>query len=897
MLWGCLAPLDADPLPDTTGIDAAAGDVEPPAIVSVEVPANGSYRAGAVLPFIVHLSENVVVDSTGGTPSLSLKVGSESVSAIYASGTGTSTLVFNYTVQAGNNDSDGIELPASLNPNGGSIRDAAGNDLTVSLNGAGSTAGVVVDTIAPVATGMTRLDPNPTNAASVRYGITFSEPVTGLNSSDFASMTNGVGMSGGVVWVSKITQTSATTYDLVVSGLKGTGNMHIILLSYATVYDVAGNKINAFLSSPDYNVDRVAPVVNSVAVPANATYRTGQNLDLIVNFSERITPDTLGGTPRIPVTLDTGGTVFAYLRPGSDVSTLTFRMTIAAGQLDANGITVGNTIDLNGGALRDAVGNDLTPALNNMGSTAGVLVDAVAPLAVSLTRADPSPTNASSVRYTLAFSEPVSGVDILDFEMISFGMPLGVRTSVESPDSKTYTLLVTGLTGDGSFTVFLKNSGSGILDLAGNPLANSASGPWYLIDRASPVVTSVAVPVDATYLAGQALDFTVNFDEPATVDTTAGTPRIAISLDHGGTTFAYFRSGSGTKALVFRMWVAAGQADIDGISIAPAIDLAGGRISDALGNDANPALNSVAGSAGVHVDAVPPTVVGSGIPDQHLTSNSAATIIHLPSHFTDVGSSSMTYSVTANSAATKASASISGDKLTLTPLANGVTEITILADDGHGGTVADTFEAAIGTATPTPLQIGTSGKLNRQNGLFELTVQVTNTTPRPINGFRLHVDYSSYKAAFPSLRLYNASSPAGSPEVHVDYPFPVAVDSVVSMRLAFYTSTRTFPSPFKPKLGVAVLTTSQTTDTHGKGVQPRIVMLADKNILIEFPSVTGRWYRVRYSNDTIHWQNCPVPIQAGGTRMQWIDSGPPFTDVPPAQARSRFYVVNEIPAP
>jgi hypothetical protein len=670
VLLGCLLPLGAGPLPDHTGIIHAFGDAEPPTIVSVEVPANGSYRAGAVLKFAVHLSENVVVDSTGGTPALLLKVGVESVSANYASGSGTGTLVFNYTVQGGNNDPDGIELPASLSLNGGAIRDAAANNLADFLNGAGSTAGVIVDTIAPFATGMIRLDPDPTNAASVRYGIAFSEPVTGLNSSDFASMTSGVGMSGGVVWVSKITQTSPTTYDLVVSGLKGTGIMHIILLSYATVYDLAGNKITAFTQSPDYHVDRVAPVVNSVTIPASATYRTGQNLDLIVNFSERITPDTRGGTPRIPITLDTGGTVFAN-----------------------------------------------------------------------------------------------------------------------------------------------------------------------------------------------------------------------------------YHSGSGTNALVFRMQVAAGQADIDGISIAPAIDLAGGRISDAVGNDADPALNAVAGTSGVRVDAVPPSVVGSGIPEQNLTIGGAARGIHLPSHFTDIGSSSMTYSVTGNSAATKVSAAASGDNLTLTPLANGLSEITILADDGHGGTVADSFVAAVGTATPTPLQIGSSGKLNPQNGLFELTVQVTNTTPRPINGFRLHVDFSSYKSAFPGLRLYNASSPAGSPEVYVDYPFPVAVDSVVSLRLSFHTRTRTFPSPFKPALAVAVLAASQTTDTHGKGVQPRIVMLADKNILIEFPSVIGRWYRVRYSNDTIHWQDCPVPIQAGTTRMQWIDSGPPFTDVSPAQAGSRFYLVNEIPAP
>jgi len=208
-----------------------------------------------------------------------------------------------------------------------------------------------------------------------------------------------------------------------------------------------------------------------------------------------------------------------------------------------------------------------------------------------------------------------------------------------------------------------------------------------------------------------------------------------------------------------------------------------------------------------------------------------------------------------------------------------------------------TATSAVGTTSPTPLQVGTTGTLNTQNGLFELTVKVTNTTPLPINGFRLHVDYSAYKSAYPSLRLYNASSPANASDVYVDYPFPVAVDKVVSMKLSFYTSTRTFPSPFKPKLVVGILTTSQVTDTNGAGVQPRLVRLSNKNVMLEFPSVIGHWYRVRFSRDLVNWQDCPVPIQAGTTRMQWIDSGPPFTDVPPSQAKSRFYIVNEINAP
>lgn len=202
-----------------------------------------------------------------------------------------------------------------------------------------------------------------------------------------------------------------------------------------------------------------------------------------------------------------------------------------------------------------------------------------------------------------------------------------------------------------------------------------------------------------------------------------------------------------------------------------------------------------------------------------------------------------------------------------------------------------------GTANPTPVQSGITGTLNSQTGLFDLTVNVSNTTAFAVNGFRLHVDFSAYLASYPSLRLYNASSPPGYADVYVDYPYPVQINAPVSLKLSFYTSTRTFPSPFTPILTVETLSSSQVSDTNGAGVQPRNVAFKGQTVLIEFPSIAGHWYRVRYSPDMTNWFDCPVPLQASGTRMQWVDSGPPFTSVPPADAPSRFYIVNEITTP
>ena len=119
--------------------------------------------------------------------------------------------------------------------------------------------------------------------------------------------------------------------------------------------------------------DNVAPVVSSVAVPANATYSAGQNLDFTVSTSENVTVNTGGGTPRIPLTIG-ATTRYASYVSGSGSNNLTFRYTVDVADLDTDGIAVGATIDDNGGTLKDVATNDLTLTLNSVASTAGVLV-------------------------------------------------------------------------------------------------------------------------------------------------------------------------------------------------------------------------------------------------------------------------------------------------------------------------------------------------------------------------------------------------------------------------------------------------------------------------------------------------------------------------------------------
>ena len=88
-------------------------------------------------------------------------------------------------------------------------------------------------------------------------------------------------------------------------------------------------------------IDGVAPTITSVDVPTAATYTLGQTLDFTVNFAEAVAVDTTGGTPRLTIALDTGGTAYANYISGSGTTSLVFQMVVASGQVDLTGITVG----------------------------------------------------------------------------------------------------------------------------------------------------------------------------------------------------------------------------------------------------------------------------------------------------------------------------------------------------------------------------------------------------------------------------------------------------------------------------------------------------------------------------------------------------------------------------
>lgn len=594
--------------------------------VSAQGP-DRAVKAGDEVLISMTWDQVVNVDLSGGIPSLLLETGVVDRNAVYVSGTGTNTLVFKYTVQAGDTSADlDFQSTAALQMNGAVISNNT-SDLAVltlpTVGGADSLGGrsnIVVDGVAPVVGSVSApTDGTYITGQNLDFTVNFSEAM-------MVDTTTGVPRiavtldTGGTVYAEYVSGSgsSALVFRMVVASGQLDSNGITLGSSIDThggaITDLAGNAtvttLNSVGSTAGVHVDGVAPSVVSVAPPVDGSYKAGDVLTFTVNASEAVQTGAL--PPRL--VLDVGGvTRYATYVSGSGGAALMFQYTVQAGDNDANGIAV-NSLDLRGEQLTDLAGNDLNLTLNGMASTAGVVIDTTAPSAGNIVRVDANPSNSGSVSFTVTFSEDVSGVDASDFNLFFGGSAAGSISSVTAVDGHTYTVVVGGLTGTGSLRLDLNNSGTGIVDNAGNAINGGLTGAAYSIDRVAPSVTSVDVPTHGTYLAGQTLDFTVHLDEAVYLNTAGGTPRIEVTLDNGTTAYATYLSGSGSNALVFRLTVANGQLDTNGVTLGGGLQLRGATLRDSIGNDANIALNGVGDTSHVRIDAVVPVVSSVSVP-------------------------------------------------------------------------------------------------------------------------------------------------------------------------------------------------------------------------------------------------------------------------------------------
>jgi len=89
---------------------------------------------------------------------------------------------------------------------------------------------------------------------------------------------------------------------------------------------------------------------------------------------------------------------------------------------------------------------------------------------ITITRADPNPTGAATVHFTVTFSEAVSAVDTADFTLTKTGLISGASVTVVTGGPTAYNVAVNTGTGAGTIRLDVP-TGATVTDLTGNPLA------------------------------------------------------------------------------------------------------------------------------------------------------------------------------------------------------------------------------------------------------------------------------------------------------------------------------------------------------------------------------------------------------------------------------------------
>lgn len=487
---------------------------------------------------------------------------------------------------------------------------------------------------APTVTSMMRLNANPTNSDSASFGVVFDQGVKNLDASDFSLVALNSGSARGTI--SAVTG-SGTSYTVTVSGIGGSGAFVLVLRANTDVYvdqPGASSPANPYTSGPAYTVGPA--LVSSVAVPVNGVSKLGDQLDFTVTYRD---PVTVTGTPSLGLTFNTGGTVKADYVSGSGTTGLLFRYTVASGQQDTDGISLANSIALNGGSLKFGAANT-SLALNGVPALTGVRVDAIAPT-VAITSNVSQLKIGETATITFTFSEDPGSSFVLGDVTVTGG-----TLDAISGTGLTRTATFTPANGVNNGTASITVASGAYLDAAGNQ-GGAGSSPTMTIDTIAP---TLAITSDVASLSiGDTASITFTFSEDPGTSFVVGD--IALS---GGTLGALTGSGL-TRSATFTP---------DGNAQSASITVAAGAYTDVAGNN-----GAAAASPSLTIDSAAPSI--ASITRVGSATSSASTVDYLVTFSESVsGVDAADFSLTLTGTADGAIAAISGSGSSYTVTVN-----------------------------------------------------------------------------------------------------------------------------------------------------------------------------------------------------------------------------------
>ncbi|HIN26656.1 MAG TPA: LamG domain-containing protein, partial [Candidatus Marinimicrobia bacterium] len=690
-----------------------------------------------------------------GTPRITMETGAADSAAYYVSGTGTATISFQYVILSGDSTSDlDYVSTTALEANSGTIRDAAGNDATLTLPTPGSTGSLaankalIIDGIGPLVSSVSSTAPDSTyNVGSMLpITITFNEIVVVTGT---PQLTLETGASDAVVDYVSGSGTTTLTFNYTSTTGENSSDLDYqdttaLVLNGGSITDSFGNVANLILPLPGSAgslgankaiiIDGGAPIVYTItSTAADGTYNLGDIIPITITFSDAI---TVTGVPHLEI--NTGGTSLSfdgngdYVRmAGFNPSTTDFALSLwvkshAASnynknifhQMDGSGTgrnilgikysgndefftflgggnrysgfvpeinrwynvvlvhnNSGNTLtwyingvekNTNSANVESTVGDFLIGVHKNFGSNTyfNGLVDEVSiwnntldsseiiglynnGISISAAANSGDYTSADHlIRYytmdegygSAIIDRSTSNIDGTIYNATWGPSPLRGDTVSYSSGSGASALIFNYIVANGQQTADLDYTRTDALFLNGGTIKEPSGNDAILslplpgttgslgvdkdivVDGKVPAVTAVTSPtVDGSYSLGESIAITITLDEVVTV---TGTPQLTLETGTSDATVNY-ASGSGTSLLTFNYTIAEGDTNSDlAYQGTNALALNSGTIRDAAGNDASLTLptpgatGSLSAVKALVIDGVVPTIT-------NVTSNAA----------------------------------------------------------------------------------------------------------------------------------------------------------------------------------------------------------------------------------------------------------------------------------
>ena len=604
-------------------------------VAITSTPRDGAeYQAGERITAQVEFDDGDLTVS--GAPTLELAIGSEPNRRMALQRAAGGVLFFAYTVRPGDRDSDGIDIPAGPDTlAGGTLRDPAGNlaDRRFSAVSAAQDVDGGSDNEDPVARSIA-IASTPENGHTYLSGervvmaVTFSEPI---QTTGAPTVPIRVGPNTRNATASPAVETTRLLFHYAIQD----GDVDSVGISVAagamlggTIRDRSGRLANPALPElphqPAHLVNATPPVASPptfASTPSNGThYGAGENIEVALSFNETVF--IAGNAPTLDVMVGANRRTMTYRR-GSVTNTLTFAYTVLPGDEDTDGVSVpANALSLNGGTLRDGVGNDADlrhaelPADADHAADGG---DDNDPPRIWNVRVEGVGANArghlgqgDEITAVVRFNEPVFATD--DSATLTFHIRGRERTASYRGGSGTNELTFgyrVDAIDDGEIVVpadALQANTATLQDAAGNPafIRYGRLVTDHTADGVRPRVATVELTsttgLDNTYKRGDAIAACVTFTE-AIFATHA--PDLTLGLRIGGNTrrarLVAAENCAAEGQLAFEYTVQDGDEDRDGISVEPGA-LSGGAITDRADNPADQRRLALPAQANHRVD-------------------------------------------------------------------------------------------------------------------------------------------------------------------------------------------------------------------------------------------------------------------------------------------------------